>query len=85
VQQILAQDLQILSVIEQAKSNIIKDLRQVQSAKKAVGAYKSGDAPNRLDEKGLNFDVEFASDSQKFVVLRSSYLSVSFHFGIRVA
>jgi hypothetical protein len=51
VQRILAQDLQILSVIEQAKSDIIKELRQVQGAKKVVGAYKSGDAPNKLDEK----------------------------------
>jgi hypothetical protein len=51
VTRILAQDLQILSVIEQAKSNIIKELRQVQGAKKAVGAYKSGDAANKLDEK----------------------------------
>lgn len=51
VTQILAQDLQILSVIEMAKSNIIKELRQVQGAKKAVGAYKSGDVRNKLDEK----------------------------------
>ncbi len=51
VTRILGQDLQVLSMIEQAKSNIIKELRQVQSAKKAVGAYKSGDAANKLDEK----------------------------------
>ena len=51
VQRILAQDLQILSVIEQEKSSIIKELRQTQGAKKAVGAYKSGDAPNKLGEK----------------------------------
>jgi hypothetical protein len=51
VTQILAQDLQILSVIEQAKSDIIKDLRQVQAAKKAVGAYKSGETKNQLDEE----------------------------------
>lgn len=51
VTEILSQDLQILSVIERAKSDIIKDLRQVQSAKKAVGAYKSGETSNRLDEK----------------------------------
>ena len=51
VTRILAQDLQILSMIEQAKSNIIKELRQVQSAKKAVGAYKTGDVRNKLDEK----------------------------------
>lgn len=40
---ILGQDLQILSVIEQAKSDIIRELRTTQTAKKAVGAYKSGD------------------------------------------
>lgn len=51
VTRILGQDLQILSVIEQAKSEIIKELRQVQGAKKAVGAYKSGDPNNKLDEK----------------------------------
>lgn len=51
VTKILAQDLQVLSMIEQAKSNIIKELRQVQAAKKAVGAYKTGDVINKLDEK----------------------------------
>lgn len=51
VTQILAQDLQILSVIERAKSDIIKDLRQVQAARKAVGAYKSGETKNQLDEE----------------------------------
>lgn len=51
VTRILAQDLQILSVIEQAKSDIIKELRQVQSGRKAVGAYKSGEPSNKLDEK----------------------------------
>lgn len=51
VTRILAQDLQILSVIEQEKSSIIKELRTVQAGKKAVGAYKSGDAPSKLDEE----------------------------------
>ena len=51
VTQILAQDLQILAVIEQTKSDIIKELRQVQAGKKAIGGYKSGDASNKLDEK----------------------------------
>jgi hypothetical protein len=51
VHEILSQDLQILSVIETAKSDIIKDLKQVQAARKAVGAYKSGDAKNQLDEE----------------------------------
>ncbi len=51
VTRILGQDLQILSVIEQAKSDIIKELRGVQVARKAVGAYKSGDTPAKFDEK----------------------------------
>jgi hypothetical protein len=51
VTMILEQDLQILSVIERAKSDIIKELKQVQAARKAVGSYKSGDAPTKLDEK----------------------------------
>jgi hypothetical protein len=51
VTRILAQDLQILSVIEQAKSDIIIELRSVQAGKKAVGAYKSGEINNKLDEK----------------------------------
>jgi hypothetical protein len=51
VQQILAQDLQILAVIEQTKSNIIKELRTVQAGKKAVGGYKSGAAASKLDEE----------------------------------
>ena len=51
VTRILGQDLQILSVIEQEKSSIIKELRQVQGGKKAVGAYKSGDARSKLNEK----------------------------------
>lgn len=51
VTRILGQDLQILSCIEQAKSDIIKELRTVQSNKKVVGAYKSGDQPSKLNEK----------------------------------
>lgn len=51
VQRILAQDLQILSVIEQAKSQIIRELRTVQAGKKAIGHYKHGAAINKLDEE----------------------------------
>lgn len=51
VTQILSQDLQILSLIESAKSNIIKELSQVKSAKKAVGSYKSGPREPQLNEK----------------------------------
>lgn len=51
VTKILAQDLQILSVIEKEKSGIIKELRQVQTGRKAIGGYKTGDVVNKLDEK----------------------------------
>ena len=51
VTQILAQDLQILSVIESAKSKIIRELSQVRAGRKAVGAYKSGDSDSNLDEE----------------------------------
>lgn len=51
VTRILAQDLQILSVMESAKSHIIKELAQVKSARKAVGAYKSAGPESRLDEE----------------------------------
>jgi hypothetical protein len=50
-QRILSQDLQILSAIEQAKSNIIRELRTVQAGKKAIGGYKSMDERNKLDEE----------------------------------
>jgi hypothetical protein len=51
VTQILVQDLQILSAIETAKSNIIRELSQVRSNRKAVGAYKSNEPVNQLDEE----------------------------------
>lgn len=51
VSRILEQDLQILSFIEQAKSNIIKELSQVRATRKAVGSYKSGEVNRHLDEK----------------------------------
>ncbi|MCB0341319.1 MAG: hypothetical protein H6626_09505 [Pseudobdellovibrionaceae bacterium] len=51
VSRILEQDLQILSFIEQAKSNIIRELSQVRAAKKAIGSYKSGEVNRHLDEE----------------------------------
>lgn len=51
VTKILAQDLQILSVLESTKSNIIKELSQVKAARKAMSAYKSGGPDSRLDEE----------------------------------
>lgn len=51
VNKILEQDLRILSVIEVAKSKIIRELRQVQSAHKVLGRYKPGANSGRLDEE----------------------------------
>lgn len=51
VNRILAQDLQILSCIESAKSGIIKELAQVRATKKALGSYKSGAETKTLDEE----------------------------------
>lgn len=50
VTEILSQDLQILSLIEQAKSNIIKELSQVKTARKAMKGYDSKMRDHRLDE-----------------------------------
>jgi hypothetical protein len=51
VEGILAQDLLILSCIEQEKSNIIKELQSTRKAKKAVHGYHSGSQIRQLDEK----------------------------------
>lgn len=51
VSRILAQDLEILSCIESAKSSIIRELQDIRKAKKAVGSYKSRQFGNRLDEE----------------------------------
>lgn len=51
VSRILAQDLEILSCIESAKSSIIRELQDIRKARKAVGSYKSKTFTNRLDEE----------------------------------
>ncbi|MEK6553742.1 MAG: hypothetical protein AABZ31_00755 [Bdellovibrionota bacterium] len=51
VGQILQQDLEILSALESAKSEIIRELSSVRSNKKAIGSYKSGLISTRLDEE----------------------------------
>ena len=51
VNRILNQDLQILSFIEQAKSNIIRELQEIRRVKKAVGSYKSGPQAPRFNEE----------------------------------
>lgn len=44
VKRILEQDLQILGFIDEAKSTIIKELRGVQKARKALNGYKNSAA-----------------------------------------
>lgn len=51
VTEILSQDLQILSLIEVEKSGIIKDLKQVQNAKKALNSYQTKGRSSRIDEE----------------------------------
>lgn len=51
VKSILAQDLQIISYIEKEKSNIIRELRETNKARRAVGAYARSESLNQLDEK----------------------------------
>ncbi len=51
VGQILQQDLEILSALENAKSEIIRELSSVRTNKKAIGSYKSGMVSSRLDEE----------------------------------
>jgi len=51
VNRILSQDLEILSCIESAKSNIIRELQELRRTKKVVGSYKSQTKDYRLDEE----------------------------------
>lgn len=51
VTEILSQDLQILSSIENEKSRIIKELSQVRVTRKAVRGYRTKTSSGRLDEE----------------------------------
>jgi hypothetical protein len=51
VNRILAQDLEVLSCIESAKSSIIRELQEIRKARKVVGSYKSRQFTKRLDEE----------------------------------
>ena len=52
VNRILAQDLEILSCIELAKSNIIRELQEIRKTKSVMGKYKSGaQGHRRLNEE----------------------------------
>jgi hypothetical protein len=47
VNQILDQDLQILSFIETAKTDLIKELQDVKKNRQVIGSYHSGPQPNK--------------------------------------
>jgi hypothetical protein len=51
VKEILNQDLQILSFVEQAKTEIIRELQGVRRNRKAVSAYRSPNVIPLLDEE----------------------------------
>lgn len=51
VNQILAQDLEILECIDQAKNEIIRELHSVRKNRKVIGSYKSGPRDGVVDEE----------------------------------
>jgi hypothetical protein len=51
VNEIIAQDLEILACIEAAKSNIIMELQETRKSKRAVGQYRARSFNRRLDEE----------------------------------
>ncbi len=50
VEKIIEQDIAILSCIEAAKNQIIKELKDVKLGKKVVSAYKNPQSKNKLEE-----------------------------------
>lgn len=51
VKKIIEQDLSVLSCIESAKSEIIRELQDIRKNKKAVAGYKTPTFRQRLDEE----------------------------------
>lgn len=51
VERIIQQDLEVLSCIDRAKSEIITELQNLKKSKKAVSGYKMPEFTNRLDEE----------------------------------
>jgi hypothetical protein len=51
VKAILSQDLEIMELIENAKSQIIIELKNVQKGRKTIGSYKSFSRKDTVDEK----------------------------------
>jgi hypothetical protein len=51
VKAILSQDLEIMELIENAKSQIIIELKNVQKGRKTIGSYKSFNRKETVDEE----------------------------------
>lgn len=51
VHRIIAQDLEILASIEKAKSQIIRELQDLQKGKKGISGYRTSSLGSRLDEE----------------------------------
>lgn len=51
IKDILDQDLEILSTIEQEKTSIISELKTLKKGRKTITAYKSGITNSKLDEE----------------------------------
>jgi hypothetical protein len=51
VKAILSQDLEIMELIEHAKSQIIIELKTIQKGRKTIGSYKSFSRKETVDEK----------------------------------
>lgn len=51
VDQVLKQDLDILSLIEREKSNIIRELQSLRKDKKGISGYKSSMTTHRVNEE----------------------------------
>ena len=51
VERILQQDLEVLSCLDRAKSEIISELQQIRKGKKAISGYKMPDFQKSLDEE----------------------------------
>lgn len=49
--QILGQDLQVLSAIEDEKSNIIRELKNTKQSRKMINAYHSGQVARLIDDE----------------------------------
>jgi hypothetical protein len=48
---VLKQDLDILSMIDKEKSNIIRELQDLKKDKKGISGYKSSKVTSRINEE----------------------------------